>query len=245
MRLSYLGLVRRIIRTRIGRRFVLDAAVADPSLALGAAGWALQQQASFDAVADWPEELAGFEDLAFVFSSNRGNHGIAQLSVAEAAHLFRLTRSASGPVVEIGRYKGGGTLVLAGALGTGGELWSYDTHEKAGSNIDDGLAGALDRYGLASRVHLAVGNSHEVDLPSQQLALVFLDGDPTYAGTRADVERWGLALRAGGHLLLHDATPGAPRYPDIGQLVAELDEDSRWKRQRDVDTLVHYQRQAG
>jgi predicted O-methyltransferase YrrM len=220
------------------------AAIADPQLALGAAGWALQQRASFDRVADWPDELAGFEDLAFLFSSNQGNHGIAQLSFAEAAHLFRLARSAQGIVVEIGRYKGGGTLVLASALGDGAELWSYDTHEKAGHNIDDGLARALDRYGLASRVHLVVGNSHAVDLPSPELSFVVLDGDPTYAGTRADVERWGLALRAGGHLLLHDATPGASRYREIGKLVTELDEDPRWERRRDVDTLVHFERRA-
>jgi predicted O-methyltransferase YrrM len=245
MRSRYLPLLRRLIRTRIGRRLVIDAAVADPSLALGAAGWVLQQRASLDTVVDWPDELAGFEDLALVFSSNQANHGIAQLSIAEAAHLYRLARSAVGPVVEIGRYKGGGTLVLASALGAGGELWSYDTHEKAGRDVDDGLVRALDRFGLASRVHLVVGSSHEVDLPSPELALVFLDGDPTYAGTRADVERWGSALQAGGHLLLHDATPSAPRYPQIGKLVAELDADSRWRRLRDVDTLVHFQRQAG
>jgi hypothetical protein len=71
-----------------------------------------------------------------------------------------------------------------------------------------------------------------------------LDGDPTYAGTRADVERWGLALRPGGQLLLHDATPGAPRYREIGALVAELSRDPQWRRLRDVDTLVHFERRG-
>ncbi len=242
--MSASGLVRRLVRTNVGRRLVAAAAIADPPLALGAAGWALQQRASFGAVADWPAELAGFEDLAFLFSSNQANHGIAQLSFTEAALLFRLAGSAPGPVVEIGRYKGGGTLVLAAGLGEGGELWSYDTHEKAGSDIDAGIEHALDRYGLAPRVHLVVGSSHEVELPAPELGLVFLDGDPTYAGTRADVERWGLALRPGGHLLLHDATPGAPRYPAIGKLVAELTDDSRWERAPDVDSLVHFERRT-
>lgn len=242
--MSASGLVRRLVGTTVGRRLVSAAAIADPPLALGAAGWALQQDASFAAVADWPDRLTGFEDLAFLFSSNQANHGIAQLSFAEAALLFRLAGSAHGPVVEIGRYKGGGTLVLAAGLAEGTELWSYDTHEKAGSDIDAGIANALDRYGLARRVHLVVGSSHEVELPAPKLGLVFLDGDPTYAGTRADVERFGLALRPGGHLLLHDATPGAPRYPAIGKLVVELTADARWQRARDVDSLVHFERRA-
>jgi predicted O-methyltransferase YrrM len=235
-------LVRRLTRTSIGRRLVSAAVIADPPLALGAAGWAMQQNANFAGVADWPDRLAGFEDLAFLFSSNQANHGIAQLSIAEAALLFRLAGVAHGPVVEIGRYKGGGTLVLAAGLRGDGELWSYDTHEKAGSDIDAGIAQALDRYGLQPRVHLVVGSSHDVELPGPELGVVFLDGDPTYAGTRADVERWGLALRAGGHLLLHDATPGAPRYPEIGRLVVELAGDARWQRRPDVDSLVHFER---
>ena len=238
--MSASGVVRRLARSNLGRSFVAAAAIADPPLALGAAGWALQQRASFAAVTDWPAELAGFEDLAFLFSSNQANHGVAQLSFVEAALLYRLAGSVSGPVVEIGRYKGGGTLVLAAGLGEGVDLWSYDTQEKAGSDIDAGIARALDRYGLAPRVHLAVGSSHEVELPAPELGLVFLDGDPTYAGTRADVERWGSALRCGGHLLLHDATPGAPRYPAIGKLVTELAGDARWERAGDVDSLVHF-----
>src|SRR3954468_16869031 len=86
-------------------------------------------QMRFANVERWPESVNGFEDLAFMFSSNQLNHGVASLQLDEAALLFRLARDArSGPFAEIGRFKGGSTLVFAAALPDGVELWSYDLH---------------------------------------------------------------------------------------------------------------------
>jgi len=74
--------------------------------------------------------------------------------------------------------------------------------------------------------------------------VILVDGDPTYAGTRRDVVRWGDALRPGGHLLLHDAAAGGPRSGALAPLVAEVSADPGWERQRDVGTFVHL-RKAG
>ena len=230
-----------LMQTRVGRRALVAAAVADPATAIGAAGFALERRSSFETTRS-PERIAGFEDLAFLFSSNQANFGIAQLSFIEGAHLYRTVRETPGPHVEIGRYKGGGTLLLAAALRPEDELWSYDTLEKGGDRSDRGIEAALVKYGLEDRVHLIVGDSHEVALPAFGLGSVFLDGDPSFEGTRIDVERWGGALRDGGQLLFHDATFGAPRYRQLAPLLEALDRDSRWQRRPDVGSIVQFER---
>ena len=40
--------------------------------------------------------------------------------------------------------------------------------------------------------------------------LVFVDGDHSYEGARADLENWGRRVRRGGQVLVHDATPEFP-----------------------------------
>jgi hypothetical protein len=79
--------------------------------------------------ARWPASAACFEDLDFLFTSSQLNHGIVSLRFDEAAFLFRLVRSLDGArVVELGRFKGGSTFLLAVAMTPGSELWSYDLH---------------------------------------------------------------------------------------------------------------------
>ena len=114
----------------------------------------------FPNVERWPDGLHGFEDLAFLFSSNQLNHGVASLQIDEAALLYRLGRNATtGPIAEIGRFKGGSTFIFASAMPDGVELWSYDFHvalrpDMPGEQLDAELREALDRYGLAHKVHL-------------------------------------------------------------------------------------------
>src|SRR3954465_7592652 len=97
-----------------------------------------------------PESVQGFEDLAFLFSSNQLNHGVASLQIDEAALLYRLARDVrSGPVAEIGRFKGGSTFVFAAALPPDVELWSYDFHvalrpDMPGELLDSELHAALE-----------------------------------------------------------------------------------------------------
>src|SRR4029077_2017872 len=106
-----------------------------------------------------------FEDLAFLFSSNQLNHGVASLQIDEAALLYRLARNVErGPVAEIGRFKGGSTIIFASALPAGVELWSYDFHvalrpDMPGAELDEELRGALERYGLGEKVRLLVADS--------------------------------------------------------------------------------------
>ncbi|MBA2332212.1 MAG: class I SAM-dependent methyltransferase [Actinobacteria bacterium] len=228
-------------RTGVGKNLVHAAVLADPG------------RARYATVERWPESLEGFEDLAFLFSSNQLSHGIVSLQLDEAALLYGLARRvpAEGAVVEIGRFKGGSTLLLASALPKGAELWSYDLHlalraDLSGPRLDSELVDALERYGLRDRVHLVVGDSRVVDPPPRAPALVFVDGDHTYEGARADYERWSHLVSPGGHLLFHDAVDSGGygnHYPGIGRLVEEIArDDETLERRSNVGSIAHFTR---
>jgi predicted O-methyltransferase YrrM len=230
-------LIRRFGRTGPGKQVVHAAVMSDPA--------ALR----FPNVAHSPAELRGFEDLAFLFSSNQLNHGIASLQIDEAALLYRLARDVdAGAVVEIGRFKGGSTVVFAAALRDGVELWSYDAHvalrpDLPGSLLDAELLATLERYGLAPKVHLLVGDSKTVDPPPGAIRLLFVDGDHSYEGARADFERWGALVAPGGRVLFHDAvdTGGYGNvYPGVARAVAEIGDG--WTREAGAGTIASFQK---
>ena len=230
-------LVRRLGRTSLGKNLVHASVLSDPSTM------------RFSQVGRWPPEVRGFEDLAFLFSSNQLNHGVASLQIDEAALLYRLARDVStGPVAEIGRFKGGSTFIFANALPHGVELWSYDLHvalrpDMPGALLDSELSEALRRYGVDGKVHLVVDDSRTVDPPPAPLELLFVDGDHSYEGARADFERWRAFVRPGGHLLFHDAvdTGGYGNvYPGVARLAAEVAADGEWQRLDGAGSIAHF-----
>jgi predicted O-methyltransferase YrrM len=232
-------LVRKLGRTNVGKNLIHASVLRDPS--------ALR----FRNVERWPESVRGFEDLAFLFSSNQLNHGVASLQIDEAALLYRLARDVDrGPIAEIGRFKGGSTMVLASALPAGIELWSYDFHvalrpDMPGDELDAELRRALERYGLLEKVHLLVADSRTADPPPGELELLFIDGDHSYEGAKSDFARWSEFVRAGGHVLLHDAvdTGGYGNvYPGVARLAGEIDDG--WERQPGAGSIAHFVKRA-
>jgi predicted O-methyltransferase YrrM len=238
-------LLRRLSRTRLGRRALAKVVLSVPDLALHALGWRLAAEAALPAEERLPATLGGFEDAApLVLSSNPANRGVASMRLDEAAHLWSLARSAGdATLVELGRERGGSTLLLAAAMASGATLHSYDPQTKLGSlHPDEALARLLRRYGLDGRVELHVADSHAVEPPPGELALVLVDGDPTYAGTRQDYETFCLRLRPGGHALFHDAAPGGPRHETLAPLVDEIEREGAFERRPDVGSFVHFSR---
>lgn len=202
----------------------------------------------FSEVSRWPEVVSGFEDLSFMFTSSQLNHGVASLRFDEAAFLFGLVRRL-GParIVEIGRFKGGSTFVVAAAMEPGSTLVSYDLHvpsreDLQGPDLDRDLREALERYGISAGVDLVVADSRSVELPAAGIDLLFVDGDHTYEGASSDIERWSPLLREGGHLVLHDAvdTGGYGNvYPGVTRAVDELLKRGDFDRERDEGTMAH------
>jgi predicted O-methyltransferase YrrM len=234
-------LVRRLGRTGLGKNLIHASVLRDPATM------------RFTNVEQWPPEVRGFEDLAFLFSSNQLNHGVASLQIDEAALLYRLARDAtSGPFVEIGRFKGGSTFTFASALPDGVELWSYDLHvalrpDMPGESLDAELRDALERYGLDGKVHLVVADSRKVEPPSHAIEAIFIDGDHSYEGARADFERWSALVRPGGHLLFHDAVDSGGYgnvYPGVSRAVDEVARDGNWEPQPGAGSIAHFTRRA-
>ena len=229
------SLVRRLGRTSLGKNLVHAAVLSDPA------------SMRFPNVGRWPNDVRGFEDLAFLFSSNQLSHGVASLQIDEAALLYRLGRDATtGPVVEIGRFKGGSTFIFAASMPELVELWSYDFHlalrpDMPGKDLDAELRAALGRFGLTHKVHLLVGDSRIAEPPARPIEVLFIDGDHSYEGAKADFERWGALVRLDGHVLFHDAvdTGGyGNHYPGVARLVTEI--GAGWDRQPGAGSIAHF-----
>jgi predicted O-methyltransferase YrrM len=181
---------------KAARRLLAELVIADRE----------SRGSDFAAVKRWPDQVQSFEDLAFLFSSTILAHGIASLRLDEAAYLYRLARNEQPAVIaEIGRFRGGSTLLLAAA--GAGVVHSYDLDKRQGDDgleLDHALRAALERFGLAERVVLHVESSREAT-PPETIDLLFIDGDHSEEGARADFERWSPHVVRGGHVLFHDA----------------------------------------
>jgi predicted O-methyltransferase YrrM len=241
-------LTRTLTQTRLGRRALAKVILSAEDFSLQTLGWSLASRATLPGPAGESPSIDRFECVApLVLSSNAANRGLASMRLDEAAHLWSVARSVGdATLVEIGRERGGSTLLLAAAMAPQARLHSYDPQTKLGGDGPDApLEAMLDRYGLSGRVELHVADSHTVEPPDGELGLVLVDGDPTYAGTRLDYERFCLRLRPGGHALFHDAVPPGPRHEALAPLLAEIGLEGELERRPDVGTFAHFTRRGG
>jgi predicted O-methyltransferase YrrM len=234
----------RLARTRVGREFIAGALWEDDVLreVVNRISNRIAAESTFD---DVGETIESFEDCVGLLSSNQLNHGVSRMMIVEAAYLYRLVRSLRDPaVIELGRYRGGTTFLLAAA---GARVLSIDNDPKVAEH-DRLLVSALKRRGLAERVTLVIADSQTyAAVPSEQ-SVVLVDGDHAYEGVRLDIARWLPALARGGHLLVHDAfTPEpprpwseAPKVEGVRRACAELREDTRVSLTGGAGTLAHY-----
>lgn len=166
-------------------------------------------------------EVAGFEDLLPLFWSSPLNRGIVRQDLDEAGTLYRAIRRLGSPVgVEIGRFYGGGTLLLACAVGPDGRLISIDIAPKD----DSALCEILKATGLSDRVELLVLDANQATVDCA-LDFVFIDGDHSYEGARKDHNRWVPQVRPGGVVVYHDmafSRPLSTQEADLNRLRAEI-----------------------
>jgi predicted O-methyltransferase YrrM len=201
----------------------------------------------FEHVRNWPDRLDAFEDLTFLFTSTILAHGVASLRLDEAAYLHRLVRDTQAEtVVEIGRFRGGSTVIIAAALDRG-VLHSYDIDVRQGrdgAELDRQLTGVLERYGLADRVQLHVADSRSAEPPAGPIGILFVDGDHSEEGVRADFEHWTPQLGPGGHLLFHDAVDApdfvSPSAPGPARIADDVGGD--FERLSGAGSLAHFVR---
>ena len=124
----------------------------------------------------------------------------------EAAYLTCLAVRARRGILEIGRFKGGSTLALALANGEV-PIVSIDI-----APVDDErLRSVLVEHEVGRNVHLLIGDSRNgqfAEAGPDSYDLLFVDGDHSYEGCLADLERWWPGLAVGGSVVLHDCYQG-------------------------------------
>lgn len=193
-----------------------------------------------------------FEHLSGLFTSSPFNHGVISMTVRQAAYLFGLIRQRKPKrVIEIGRYKGGSTFLIAAAMKGEGMFWSIDNQEKAERlfekeatrPFDTQLENVLKRFSL--KAELVVGDSRTVEIETGEVDLVLIDGDHAYPGVKNDFERFGKRVRVGGAVLFDDAFDEGifkAHTDTVGHLVQEIVASGEFRLVKAVNRLAHLER---
>jgi predicted O-methyltransferase YrrM len=120
----------------------------------------------------------------------------------EGEYLWSVAERASVGVLEIGRCNGGSTFLLACA--TAAPITSIDIAPR-----DDGLLrGLFARHRIGLNVVLRVADSR-VSKRVGGIDLLFIDGDHSYEGCKADLLTWLPHLADGGDIVFHDCYEGS------------------------------------
>lgn len=151
-------------------------------------------------------------------------------SVGERLLLFDEAQAAyqTGRFLEVGSYLGATAAVLAevvrrrGSAGT--RLFCVDTWQN--DAMSEGLRDTWAEFQANTApwspyITTLAGDSRTVASPGDpgSFDLVFIDGDHTYEGARADVDRFANLVRTGGRLVMHDH---AYYNESVGRVVGEL-----------------------
>lgn len=253
--MSLVNRVTELFPDSLTQSVVAEILNRNPGIFLQVIGTVLNRSPSFDTM---PVDLAigdriHFEDLAGLFSSTSLDHAIISMPVRQAAYIFGLVRQMEARrVIEIGRYKGGSTLLLAAAMEGEGILWSVDNGEKekrllSAENArpsDNQLKDRLKELGLGN-VDIIVGDSRFIEIDTGEVDLVLIDGDHSYEGVKNDFERFGMRVRAGGVVLFDDAVPEHTfgGYSEgVSRFVTQVLDKDEFELHKTVNRMVHLQR---
>ena len=136
----------------------------------------------------------------------------------------------TGPIVEIGSFRGRSTIVLRRAAPADVEVVAIDPHgggDRGPQEISaDAARGEADYEAFHANLRRAGvdGGVRHVRRMSQEalgevegpVELLYVDGAHRYGPARADIERWGAKVAPGGTMLVHDA------YNAVGVMLAQL-----------------------
>ena len=181
-------------------------------------------------------DLAGFLDSAE-----------GMISFEEALLLYRLALEVThGCIVEVGSYRGRSAVALGrGSLdGAKVPVFAFEPHEEL-SGVVGGHFGPKDRAGFyrtmldtgCYKIVRLINLSSELVAPnwSQEIGLLWIDGDRRYAGVKRDFECWSPFLSRNAKIGFGDSLD-----PDDGpsQLISELVQSQHFRKVQQVDDLT-------
>jgi len=168
--------------------------------------------------------MTPFEEIIWLFSSNKYSRGVCRLNIGEAALLYKYSKlKKDSHLLEIGRKFGGSTIIMASAL-DGGHVTSIDivTHQKAIDNIAP----------LREKIKLITSDSKLVEW-DHQVGLLFIDGDHHPKAVKRDIQKFSQFVENNGYMIFHDATKKS-----IHNLVKQSIKTKKWKKEAQSDSLV-------
>ena len=143
------------------------------------------------------------------------------MSPGQASTLFDAARRcpSDGTIVEIGSFRGRSTIVLATAAGPGVRVIAIDPHagnDRGPQELDGFVDEAEDdhavflenlrRADVGDRVeHLRMYSDAALAAVEGPIDVLYIDGAHRYGPALADILQWGVRVRPGGTLLIHDS----------------------------------------
>lgn len=180
------------------------------------------------------------------------------LSRNEAACLHKLASEATGPIVEIGSWKGRSTAALALGSLSGGKHQVFAIDSFVGvppidrptceghrpgwnSSSPEMLRANLDSVGINGTVRIIAKKSVEALPDVPDCDLLFVDGAHDYGSVKCDLLLYMPKVRIGGRIVVHDvceADPGVSRAVD--ELLTS--QPDKWRLRWRVDSAVVFER---
>lgn len=168
---------------------------------------------------------------------------------AEEAALIDLARAvpANGLILEIGAEWGRSAAAFALGSVQSVEIISVDLFPDA---VLDAHRANLAEAGLSGRSEQVISDSQAYKLKkTTKINLLFIDGDHTYEGVKADLERYAPHVPVGGRMALHDVASMTNRDPhylhfEVTRALSEfmLASGGAWKHVGGVDSLIVFER---
>jgi predicted O-methyltransferase YrrM len=165
-----------------------------------------------------PVEIESAYDFVAGFNYGSIQTGPRQIREEMVELLERLAVMRPHTVLELGTFRGGTLFLFTRVAAAGATLVTVD--------MDAGqFGGAYPRTWAPlfrsfarekQKIHLVRGNSHSpstrarvLSLLDQPVDFLFIDGDHTYEGVRADFEMYSPLVRSGGLIAFHDIVEGS------------------------------------
>lgn len=176
---------------------------------------------------DWNRHSFTFPGEPELLAVHRNGTMLTNLEAKFLAYLATKAPLA-GEIVEIGSRSGKSTAYLARVARNLGRapIYAIDLWDEAGTNWN--RSGTYERFtamlaglDLHEMVRPLRGDSRQIGAAWQSpIALLFIDGDHSYEGARADYELFSPHVVPGGILAFHDSHH--QRYPDVRRVIQEI-----------------------
>ena len=167
---------------------------------------------------DAPVEIEPAYDFVARFNYGSIRTSPRQIREEMVALLERLAVTRPHTVVELGTFRGGTLFLFTRVAAAGATLVTVDMDAgQFGGAYPRTWAPLLRSFAREKQtIHLVRGDSHSPStrawvssLLKQPVDFLFIDGDHTYEGVRADFEMYSPLVRGGGLIALHDIVEGS------------------------------------